>query len=357
MVEEVSESVTEILPESEVEDEADVEVLDEEDAEGGSNHSAAKTPVSLLQELFVRRGITPKYDLVQIEGAVHEPTFKYRVTVGEFVATGCGQSKKKAKHCAAKAILDKLVGAQNSGRAPAGQPLIPDLATEILSPYDDGIAGNPVGLLQELCMARRWPPPTYELSHEEGLPHERSFTINCIIEGKHKEIGSGKSKKLAKRQAAHKMIQRLRDIPLDNEEEINNIDDDELVQGLGSRFSNINLKELSSKTISGSNFQQISRCHKSMKSWQGVKVSDLNDLNTDNKELDYISVLNDLASEQKFEVTYVEIEEVAKSGKRQCLVQLSAPPVSVCFGDGESIEMAKGAAAKNAVEYLKIMCK
>ena len=25
------------------------------------------------------------------EGAVHEPTFKYRVTVGEFVATGCGQ--------------------------------------------------------------------------------------------------------------------------------------------------------------------------------------------------------------------------------------------------------------------------
>ena len=25
-----------------------------------------------------RRGMTPKYDLVQIEGAVHEPTFKYR---------------------------------------------------------------------------------------------------------------------------------------------------------------------------------------------------------------------------------------------------------------------------------------
>ena len=50
----------------------------------------------------MRRGLTPKYDLVQIEGAVHEPTFKYRVTIGEFVATGCGQSKKKAKHSAAK---------------------------------------------------------------------------------------------------------------------------------------------------------------------------------------------------------------------------------------------------------------
>ena len=97
--------------------------------------------------------------------------------------------------------------------------------------------------MQELCMSRRWPPPTYDLSHEEviyytvliayclyslyslysihckcsncgysvaspqGLPHERSFTIKCIIEGKHLEVGAGKSKKLAKRQAANKMIQ------------------------------------------------------------------------------------------------------------------------------------------------------
>ena len=82
-----------------------------------ANNSAPKTPVSLLQELYVRKGITPKYDLVQIEGAVHEPTFKYRVSVGELIATGCGQSKKKAKHTAAKAMLDKLVAVnqQSSG--------------------------------------------------------------------------------------------------------------------------------------------------------------------------------------------------------------------------------------------------
>ena len=29
-----------------------------------------------------------------------------------------------------------------------GQPPIPDLASKILSPYDDGIQGNPVGTLQ-----------------------------------------------------------------------------------------------------------------------------------------------------------------------------------------------------------------
>ena len=53
---------------------------------------------------------------------------------------------------------------------------------KILSPYDDGIHGTPVGTLQEVCMSRRWPPPVYELSHEEGLPHERMFTIHCVIE-------------------------------------------------------------------------------------------------------------------------------------------------------------------------------
>ena len=80
----------------------------EESGSGGTN--AAKTPVSLLQELCVRRGLTPKYELVHTDGAIHGTTFKYRVTIGEFVATGCGQSKKKAKHSAAKSILDKLKG-------------------------------------------------------------------------------------------------------------------------------------------------------------------------------------------------------------------------------------------------------
>lgn len=42
-----------------------------------------KTPVSILQELLSRRGITPSYELVQIEGAVHEPTFRYRVSYSD----------------------------------------------------------------------------------------------------------------------------------------------------------------------------------------------------------------------------------------------------------------------------------
>jgi len=44
-----------------------------------------KTPVSVLQELLARRGTVPKYELVQIEGLIHEPIFRYRVTVSDVV--------------------------------------------------------------------------------------------------------------------------------------------------------------------------------------------------------------------------------------------------------------------------------
>lgn len=81
-----------------------------------SNGMAMKTPVSILQELLSRRGITPNYELVQIEGAIHEPTFRYRVAFNDkdvpFTAMGAGRSKKEAKHSAARALIDKLTGVQ-----------------------------------------------------------------------------------------------------------------------------------------------------------------------------------------------------------------------------------------------------
>lgn len=89
----------------------------------GANN-AMKTPVSVLQELLSRRGITPSYDLVQIEGAIHEPTFRYRVTYGNKDAMGAGKSKKEAKHQAARNLIDKLTGVQ--------------IADQILPPSSNG---------------------------------------------------------------------------------------------------------------------------------------------------------------------------------------------------------------------------
>lgn len=72
-------------------------------------NAAQKTPISLLQELCAQQGMTPDYKLVSVEGAVHAPTFMYRVQVNDVVASATGQSKKKAKHAAAKAVLERLL--------------------------------------------------------------------------------------------------------------------------------------------------------------------------------------------------------------------------------------------------------
>jgi len=324
--------------------------------EGMSGALPSKTPVSLLQELCMRRGISPKYDLLQIEGAVHEPTFVYRVTVGEFAANGSGQSKKKAKHAAAKAVLDIIIqgGAAGAGGPASGQSgAPPELSSQIVSPYDDGIPGNPVGSLQELCMARRWPPPTYELTSEEGFPHERTFSICCTI-GTTKEIGSGKSKKLAKRQAAYKMATRLKDTPAE-QQPINVLadDDDEIAQKLAARYSG--LKDSKVLALTTNDSRKVSHFHKNLKQSPGKKLKELQSISLSSLNINFIQMLQDIAEEANFVVTYVDIEELSVSGSHQCLVQLSTLPVAVCYGTGSTVKDAQASASHNALEYLKIM--
>ncbi|XP_020298603.1 interferon-inducible double-stranded RNA-dependent protein kinase activator A homolog isoform X4 [Pseudomyrmex gracilis] len=265
----------------------------------------SKTPVSVLQELLSRRGTIPKYELVQIEGAIHEPTFRYRVTVADVVAMGTGRSKKEAKHAAAKAVLDKLIGVNTETSESPLPNSIPDSQNlqELQAYGEEKVVNNPIGALQEMCMSRHWPPPKYTMEGEEGLPHERQFTIVCSIL-KYREVGQGKSKKVAKRHAAHKMWQALHDM----NNQTPNVDEDE------------------------------NTC--------------FND-----GDVNLVQFLQEIASEQQFEVTYVDIEEKSISGKFQCLVQLSTLPVAVCYGCGVTSKDAQASAAQNALEYLKIMTK
>ena len=57
-----------------------------------------KTPISFLQELCTKRGVTPQYDLIANEGAVHEPTFVFKVSAGELQGTGKGIQLYKREH-------------------------------------------------------------------------------------------------------------------------------------------------------------------------------------------------------------------------------------------------------------------
>ncbi|XP_037029375.1 interferon-inducible double-stranded RNA-dependent protein kinase activator A homolog isoform X5 [Bradysia coprophila] len=267
-----------------------------------------KTPVSILQEILSRQGITPSYELVRIEGAHHEPTFRYRVWYNDKDAIGAGKSKKEAKHSAAKALIDKLTGVSYT---------VNEISTtvngnidDLNSSLDSNVFGNPIGWLQELCTARRWPPPMYENELELGLPHERQFTIACVV-SKYREVGQGKSKKIAKRLAAHKMWINIHKNALAKSKANQDLDDD-----------------VNAETTT---------------------------VNTD--EVNYIQFLQEIATEHQFEIKYGHIEDKTVAGRFQCLVQLSTLPVAVCQGTGTTAEEAQANAAHNALEYLKIMTK
>lgn len=68
---------------------------------------------------------------------------------------------------------------------------------------------NPVGQLQDLCRARRWQRPAYELEAQTGPQHEVQYTIACSV-SECREIGQGRNKKMAKKVAAQNMLAYLR---------------------------------------------------------------------------------------------------------------------------------------------------
>ena len=47
--------------------------------------------------------------------------------------------------------------------------------------------------------------------------------------------------------------------------------------------------------------------------------------------------LSSIGSEQKFDVTYIELEDRTDANEAQALVQLSLHPVIVCYGVGKDL--------------------
>lgn len=274
---------------------------------------------------------------------------------------GAGRSKKEAKHAAAKALIDKMSGnltgdSQNNLILNA-----PNASTEeAIANGDDNATGNPIGLLQELCMSKHWPPPTYITQLEMGLPHERQFTISCAVV-KQIEVGQGKSKKIAKRIAAQKMYNYLDDNP-PNKEEVNQSFHEEGNEEMEQRVTNIlgrykDLKDANIPALTNQHSYKVSQFHKTMKANPGEKLTKLQLACLNDETLNHVQFLQDIALEHHFEVTYVDIDEKTYAGNYQFLVQLSTLPVAVCHGSGRSLITAQSNAARNALEYLKIMTK
>ncbi|XP_016833480.1 RISC-loading complex subunit TARBP2 isoform X4 [Cricetulus griseus] len=293
-----------------------------------------KTPISLLQEYGTRIGKTPVYDLLKAEGQAHQPNFTFRVTVGD---TSCTESSLPEDTPVIAAEVAAPVPSAILTRSPPMEMQPP------VSPQQSEC--NPVGALQELVVQKGWRLPEYMVTQESGPAHRKEFTMTCRVE-RFIEIGSGTSKKLAKRNAAAKMLLRVHTVPLDardgNEAEP---DDDHFSIGVSSRLDGLRNRG------PGCTWDSLrNSVGEKILSLRSCSVGSLGTLGSA-----CCSVLSELSEEQAFHVSYLDIEELSLSGLCQCLVELSTQPATVCHGSATTREAARGEAARRALQYLRIM--
>lgn len=293
---------------------------------GQTQTSSKTTPISMLQELCQKLNKTPRYDLLTMEGRAHQPSFVFRCTVGDVTGEGHGTSKKSAKHQAAENVLNQL----KSGIVPGEEKKL--LKEEI--PEDQSLIHggeiNPVGTLQELVVSRGWRLPDYSLASEAGPAHKKEFIICCSVE-KLKEYGSGSSKKVAKRNAASAMLTRLREIPSDSKDHVVDNDDlDSTFAGRGSRGF-VPLEML--RNANGERIVLGKLCDSA----------------------EPIMQLHEYSIKHGFTTEFLDIVERSTCGLFQCLLRLNTMPVSVVHGQGATTQDSHIEAARNALQYLKIM--
>ncbi|NXP81223.1 TRBP2 protein, partial [Ramphastos sulfuratus] len=199
-----------------------------------------KTPISLLQEYGTRIGKTPGYDLLKAEGQAHQPNFTFRVTVGDIsctgghplpwhppqIGTGClGNPLRLAptqpcRHFSRPSQAQHLPGRdkwtlnrESSQQLPSGHSSAPSPGAGMFSSPE----AVPLCPPQELVVQKGWRLPEYTVTQESGPAHRKEFTMTCRVE-RFVEIGLGTSKKLAKRNAAAKMLVRIHNVPMEPRE-------------------------------------------------------------------------------------------------------------------------------------------
>ncbi len=86
-----------------------------------------------------------------------------------------------------------------------------EAVVETFAPEIERALQNPMDFksaLQEL-LARRGAVVSYEITAEDGPPHDRRYTVTARVDGQALGSGSGRSKKFAEQQAARETVERL----------------------------------------------------------------------------------------------------------------------------------------------------
>ncbi|XP_012284626.1 double-stranded RNA-binding protein Staufen homolog 2 isoform X2 [Orussus abietinus] len=183
-----------------------------------------KSPVSLVHETALKRGLPVNFEVIYETGKPHIRTFMTRCTVGEKVTVGEGSSKKVSKKRAAELMLEELkrlpplpVNVQNRSlqrlkRKPPATKKKPRNLIKVLEESRPGSETtedvNPISRLVQIQQGKRERDPVYNLIEEKGAPRRREFVMGVTL-GKNFAQGSGPNKKLAKRAAAEALLVKL----------------------------------------------------------------------------------------------------------------------------------------------------
>lgn len=136
---------------------------------------------------------------------------------------------------------------------------------------------------------------------------------------------------MAKRNAASAMLTRLREIPSDSKEHVVDNDDlDATFNGRGSRAF------VPLEMLRNSNGERI----------VVKKVCETSEP---------INQLHEYSMKHGFTTEFLDIVERSTCGLFQCLLRLNTMPVSVVHGQGATAQDSHLEAARNALQYLKIM--
>lgn len=305
-----------------------------------------KSPVSLLQELCMKRGLTPRYELTDSEGPVHQRVFTYRVTAGTFLATGKGSSKKKARHAGATVVIAEML--KNSQQPDQIQLLTSAQNNDRMSASDQTShpAENPVGKLQEITQKKYIAPPTYEFQDNGCPPHEREYSCTVTLL-QYSNTVCARTKREAKRQAASQLLKQLSGAI------------DLLDSSCTDRESTAATDDHCPETALPLKLPQKS-AYAMLRDGKGdssIRASVMQCLmpkqsNDQASDVAYPQILQEIADAHKFSVTFVDVMEPTATGQQQCFVQLSTMPVILCRGVGRTKGEARVVAARDALRCM-----
>ncbi|XP_048464042.1 double-stranded RNA-binding protein Staufen homolog 1 isoform X6 [Rhincodon typus] len=129
-------------------------------------------------------------------------TYQVELVIGNQQFQGKGRSRQAAKHDAAAKALKAL---QNE-TLPSKLPTINGKETD-----DDDLNKSEISQVFEIALKRNM-PVNFEVIKESGPPHMKSFVTKVMV-GEFSAEGEGKSKKISKKAAAIAVLEELKKLP------------------------------------------------------------------------------------------------------------------------------------------------